>query len=77
MRDELIQRVEAALPIDDIVGWLVQEYPQATEREVMEMVQVIYQRDYEIQPAASVVNTYRVGDNTWDACPQRVAAARI
>ena len=75
MSDEFISRMEAALPIDDIVGWLVREYPSATEREVMAMVQVIYQRDYVINPSASVLNTYKVGDNRWDACPQRVAAA--
>ena len=76
MSDALIQQMEAALPIDDIVGWLVREFPAATEREVMGMVQVIYQGDYDIKPSAGTLNTYRVGDNTWDACPQRVAAAK-
>ena len=75
MSDEFISRLEAALPIDDIVGWIVMEYPSATEQEVMAMVQVVYQRDYEIRPSSSAMNTYQVGDNRWDACPQRVSAA--
>lgn len=73
MTDDLIRRMEAALPIDDIVGWLVQEYPRASERDVMGMVQEIYAGDYDINPSSGTLKTYRVGDTTWDACPQRVA----
>ena len=68
-----LEKLEAALPVDDIVGWLVREHPGATEREIMGMVQKVYQRDSHIAPAASEERTYQVGDNTWKACPQRVS----
>ena len=76
MHEDLIQRLEAALPVEDIVGWLIAEYPDSTEQQVMGMVQMIYQRDYDIRPAASEMNRYQVGDATWDACPQTVAAPK-
>jgi len=74
--DDLLRRVDAALPIDDIVGWLLQEYPGATEPEVMLLLQKVYQHDYRIDPAASEQRNYRVGDKDWNAFPQRVSAAR-
>ena len=71
-QSDLIERVEAALPIDDIVGWLIREHPGASERDIMGMIQRVYARDYTIAPASSEIQSYRAGDNTWEACPQRV-----
>ena len=71
-QNDLIERVEAALPIDDIVGWLIREHPGASERDILGMVQKVYMRDYKIAPASSEFQSYQAGDNTWQACPQRV-----
>ena len=72
-QDNLIERIDAALPIDDIVGWLIHEYPSAPEQDIMTMLQRIYERDYEIGPSSDAEKKYEVGHTTWDAFPQRVA----
>jgi len=71
-----VERLEAALPIADMLGWLVSEYPAASERDVLAMVQKICILDYEMTPAADHERTYKIGDGTWDACPQRVSLKR-
>lgn len=70
----LAERVEAALPIDDLVGWLIETFPEASEREVMSMLQDIYMRDFNINPSGEPEQRYEVGGEAWDAFPQRVAA---
>lgn len=75
MNTDLLERLEAALPVDDLVAWLLAEYPDAADREVMGMLQEIYEADFHIEPASSTPRSYRVGGETWDACPQRVDRA--
>ena len=70
----LVERIEAALPIDDLVGWLISTYPAASEREVMGMLQDIYQRDFDINPSGEPEQRYVVGEGGWNAFPQRVTA---
>jgi len=70
---EFRSRFEAALPIEDLVAWLIAEYPAASEREIMGLLQRVYGKGYKISPAASEERAYRVGDNEWNAYPQRVA----
>jgi len=71
---DLLARVEAALPIDDLVGWLITTHPGASEREIMGMLQEIYMRDFSINPSGEPEQRYEVGGQAWDAYPQRVAA---
>jgi hypothetical protein len=68
------ERLEAALPIDDMLAWILREHPGASEREVLAMVQRICERDYSIRPAATQERSYAVGGGTWKAFPQSVAA---
>jgi hypothetical protein len=70
---DFFARVDAALPIDDLVGWLLREYPHASERDVMALLQKIYERDYAIGPSGEPERRYEVGDDGWTAFPQRVA----
>ncbi len=70
--EDLLDHVNAALPIDDIVGWLTDAYPNASEQEVMAMLQKVYQSDYDINPSGPS-RRYDIEDKTWDAFPQRVA----
>jgi hypothetical protein len=74
--DELFAHLDAALPIDDLVGWLLQQYSSASEHDIKRLLTVIYQRDYHIAPADSVEKRYEVAGNVWDACPQRIERAR-
>jgi len=67
------ERFEAALPVDDMLGWVLENYPTATERQVMAMVQRIAGRDYLIRPVGSSERRYVVAGDTWNAFPQRVA----
>ena len=69
---QLLERLEAALPVDDIVAWLLAEFPGSGEREIMGMLQVIYAGSFTIRPASSSERHYAVGEEGWDACPQRV-----
>ncbi len=74
--DEVIRRLDAALPVDDLVAWLLRNYPDVSEGEVLGMVQRIYREDYVIRPAATRTRAYEVGGNRWDAVPQRVERRR-
>lgn len=69
------ERLEAALPIEDLVAWLIAAYPGASERDIKGMLQKIYCADYNIRPADSAQREYRAGGVIWKACPQRVAAS--
>jgi hypothetical protein len=66
-------RLEAALPIEDLMAWLLEQHPGASERDVLAMVQAVYECDYDIAPAAGTEREYRVAGEVWKACPQRVA----
>lgn len=70
----LIERIEAALPIDDLVGWLISTYPAASEGEIMAMLQEVYRRDFNINPSGEPEQRYVVGEGGWTAFPQRVTA---
>ncbi|RKY22309.1 MAG: hypothetical protein DRQ55_01340 [Planctomycetota bacterium] len=74
--DDFRQRLEAAMPIDDIVAWLLQQYPAASEPEIMGLLQRVYGRGYKISPAAREQRNYSVGGQDWSAFPQRVEATK-
>lgn len=67
------ERFEADLPVDDMLGWILRNYPTATDRQVMAMVQRIAGRDYLIRPVGSSERSYVVAGEPWNAFPQRVA----
>jgi len=71
---DFFQRLEAALPVDDMLAWILREHPGVDERTVMAMVQRILQRDYVVRPSASAERSYVVGGKDWRTFPQSIAA---
>lgn len=68
----LIQEIKQALPIEDLMAWLINKYPQADLKQIMAMLNVIYQENFEIVPASEEKKTYQVGDRQLSANPQKV-----
>ena len=71
---DFFTRLEAALPLDDLLGWILRQHPEATEREVLTLVQKVCARDYVIRPSAREERSYTVGGQPWRTFPQSVAA---
>lgn len=70
---DFFARLEAALPLDDLLGWILREHPAASEREVLTLVQKVCERDYVIRPSARQEQSYTVGGQPWRTFPQSVA----
>ncbi len=69
----LIQEVKTALPITDLMLWLITKYPQAELKQILAMLNVIYQEtDFLIQPASSERKNYVIGEQVLTAYPQTV-----
>ena len=69
----LIQEVKDALPIADLMLWLTEKYPQAELKQILAMLNVIYQEsEFHIQPASDERKDYVVGDKTLTAYPQSI-----
>jgi hypothetical protein len=69
-----IQEVKQALPIADLMLWLTNKYPQAELKQILAMLNVIYQEsDFHIQPASDERKDYLVIDKTLTAYPQSVS----
>ena len=73
--DVFFRRLEQALPVDDMLGWILAEFPTATEKQVLAMVQAICNREdrYRIEVAGEAERTYQVDGDAWGAFPQSVA----
>ncbi|MCV6636953.1 hypothetical protein [Candidatus Albibeggiatoa sp. nov. NOAA] len=70
----LIQEVKNALPIADVMQWLTEQYPQAELKQILAMLNVIYQEsDFQIQPASDERQDYVIGDKTLTAYPQSIS----
>lgn len=70
----LIQEVKNALPIADVMQWLTEKYPQAELKQILAMLNVIYQEsDFQIQPASDERQDYVIGDKTLTAYPQSIS----
>jgi hypothetical protein len=68
----VVEKLERSLPVDDLVGWLLEEHPGIGRSELFSMLRVIYGADFEIGPAGEEQRTYRVGEEEFTAFPQRV-----
>lgn len=66
------EKVSAALPIDDLLAWLIREYPNAQLEQILSMLKTVYQQNFAISTAGELRKTYQVGDRGFDAYPQRV-----
>ena len=70
----ITNKVRGTLPIDDLLEWLINEHPEAELKQVLPMLNAVYQGGFTIAPAAEEKKTYQIGDRKLEACPQRVLA---
>lgn len=68
----ITNKVSAALPIDDLLSWLISEHPDASLKQILSMLNKVYQGGFTISPAGTTQRTYQVGERGLDAYPQRV-----
>ena len=66
-----LDELEAALPVEDLLAWLIEKLPEADEQEVFATLRGAYQRGWRIEPASAEMRTYAVGERTIEACAQR------
>ncbi len=71
----LLQRLHAALPLNDLMGWLIGEFPLAAREEIFAMVKAVYEVGLLITPASAQPRSYDIGGQVVKACPQRVEIA--
>ena len=72
-RRDIVRAVEAARPVDDLLGWLLARYPDASREWIFAALKTVYDSDFSIDPASPQPRTYRIGREELEACPQRVA----
>ena len=71
-QQSIMDSVEAARPIDDLLSWLIAEYPDADRAWVFAALKAIYEAGLAIAPSSPQARTYRIGREELTACPQRV-----
>ncbi|NKB71507.1 MAG: hypothetical protein GKR89_30920 [Candidatus Latescibacteria bacterium] len=71
---QVLRRLQAALPVDDLLGWLIVECPTAGRDQVLALLKAVYAAGWKIGPANQEQRLYRVGDEELRAYPQRVEA---
>ena len=75
LRGALRTRVEASLPIDDLLGWLLREYPDADLETLLSMMRLVHEEGFQVGPADTAHRTYLVCGRELEAPPQRVQAS--
>lgn len=68
----VIQKLNDDLPVDDIMTWLITQYPELQLPQLLQLLNVIYQEGFHIEPSSEERKTYQVGDRELTANPQRV-----
>lgn len=69
-----LAELEASLPVDDLLAWLIERMPEADDTEVMAALRAAYLRGLRIEPAGPEMLTYAVGGREIRACAQRVSS---
>ena len=72
-RDALRTRIRSALPIDDLLGWLVREFPDADLERVLGMMRLVHE-GFDVRPTAHAQRRYVVGGRELEASPERIVA---
>ncbi|MHC4937957.1 MAG: hypothetical protein ACYTHK_03205 [Planctomycetota bacterium] len=67
-----LRDLEAALPVDDLMAFLIEKMPEADEPEVMAALRAAYAHGWRIEPAGAEPRTYQLGGRELRACAQRV-----
>lgn len=70
-----LAELEASLPVDDLLAWLIEKMPEADDTEVMAALRAAYLRGLRIEPASPEMRSYQVGGREIQACAQRVLPA--
>jgi hypothetical protein len=68
----IIQKLRQSLPINDLVAWLIEAHPEAELKQILSMLNIIYQEGFKIVPATQETKVYPIGDRQLTAYPQRV-----
>lgn len=69
---EALRALEDALPVDDLMAFLIERMPEADDTEVMAALRAAYLRGLRIEPAGPEMLVYQVGGREIRACAQRV-----
>jgi hypothetical protein len=72
----VLRELERALPVDDLMGWLIGALPLANRDQVFLVLKAIYEAGFEIASASPTARPYKIGQDEFQACPQRVTARR-
>ncbi|MBW2629023.1 MAG: hypothetical protein JRE45_15570 [Deltaproteobacteria bacterium] len=75
-QSRVFRELERALPVDDLMGWLIRALPLANRDQLFSVLKAIYEAGFEIGPASQTPRLYELGRDTFQACPQRVTARR-
>ncbi len=70
----IIQKLKNSLPINDLMAWLIEEHPDAELKQILAMLNIIYQEGFQIIPANQEPKIYLIGNRQLTAYPQRIAA---
>ncbi len=68
----IVNAIEAARPIDDLLGWLISQNPKADREWIFAALKAIYAADFVIAPVSQTPKSYQIGSEDLTACPQRV-----
>lgn len=71
-----LNELDRALPIEDLLAWLIEKMPEADDRDVFAALRAAYLRGWHIEPGSSEMLDYQVGERTIQACAQRVFRTR-
>lgn len=71
-QDQIVHQVKNALPIHDLMAWMIASFPKANRDQIFTGLKWIYAADFHIAPASSKSMAYEIGEQTVTACPQRV-----
>jgi len=69
---QALNELDAALPVDDLLAWLIEKMPEADDGDVFAALRAAYMRGWRIEPAGPEMLDYQVGERTIQACAQRV-----
>jgi hypothetical protein len=72
----VLRELERSLPVSDLMGWLIGTLPLANRDEVFKILKAIYEAGFEITSASPTAQPYKIGQEAFQACPQRVTARR-
>ena len=68
----IINKIKQSLPINDLMAWLIETHPDAELKQILSMLNIIYQEGFKIVPATQEPQIYQIGERQLTAYPQRI-----